>query len=79
MTGITEFFNKMYENTTQGCIEIRTLPNREQAFFELNEIKKVAKYCAQSKSDQNVYFGVGTRKKGDVALKKELLKYRALG
>jgi len=53
------FFDTLYQHT-KGKIEIRTLPDRRQAYFNKNDDKGIARHIERC-SNTNVFFGVATR------------------
>jgi hypothetical protein len=59
------FFKQVYETTTGGWIEIRTLPEAKQSFFNAADKDNLINHCIKKKATQNVFFGIGTRKKGN--------------
>jgi hypothetical protein len=60
-----DFFKQIYANITQGCIEIRTLPEAKQAFFEVADKDSIINHCIEKKPTQNVFYGIGTREEGN--------------
>ena len=59
-----EFFECLFSNTSEGFIEIRTLPNRKQRFFKPEGIDAIVSHC-EAQAAENVYFGIATREKGN--------------
>jgi len=53
------FFTTLYQHS-EGKIEIRTLPNRHQAYFEKSDHAGIARHIERC-SNTNVFFGVATR------------------
>ncbi|GAG06226.1 unnamed protein product, partial [marine sediment metagenome] len=53
------FLKALYQ-FCEGKIELRALPSRKQAFFEINDIPGINSFCNQNVKD-HLYFGVATR------------------
>jgi len=54
-----KFFETLYQ-FSEGKIEVRALPSRKQAFFDLNNISEINSFCKKQPKD-NLFFAVGTR------------------
>jgi hypothetical protein len=48
----------------EGVLELRSLPSRERAFLALDDHDAVAQFCRDRRQNQDLYFGVATRRDG---------------
>ena len=55
----TEFL-KTLNQFSEGKIEVRALPSKKQAFFEINNLPGIFSFCKQNEKD-HLYFGVATK------------------
>ncbi|MBU4427425.1 MAG: hypothetical protein L6406_14980 [Desulfobacterales bacterium] len=54
-----KFFETLYQ-FSEGKIEVRALPSKKQAFFEISDLPGIMSFCKQNEKD-HLYFGVATR------------------
>jgi len=60
MSALTDFLSTLFPDPKDGDIEIRTLPERAQAFGSRDDLTELSAFVAQH-AHENVYFGVATR------------------